>query len=68
MTTLPDHRASVSAIEQARAAAPSITVVARARWARMSRELHAAGADVVVDEEDRVGDALGEAVLHQLGQ
>ena len=68
VTTLPDHRASVSAIQQARAAAPSITVVARARWARMSRELHAAGADVVVDEEDRVGDALGDAVLHHLGQ
>ena len=68
VSTLPDHRASAMAIGQARAMAPGITVVARARYAMHAAALAKAGADIVIDEEDRVGDALGASALRQLGQ
>ena len=66
VVTLPDTRTSVSVIEQARNLAADLLIVARARYNVHIDQLVDAGADIVVTEEDRVGDALGEAMIDRL--
>jgi CPA2 family monovalent cation:H+ antiporter-2 len=65
--TLPDHRTSAQSIQQIRAFAPSIPIVARARYSIHANELAKAGADVVVDEEKCVGHAISKEMLLQIG-
>ena len=45
----------------------SVLIVARARYNVHVGQLDDAGADVIVSEEERVGDALGSATLKHLG-
>ncbi len=66
VVTLPDHRAAVEVIRQTRAMAPDTIVIARARYARYAEELSDAGAHVVIDEENTVGQHLGDAVTKAL--
>ena len=67
IVTLPDTQASVHVIEQARNMADEVLIVARARYNVHVGQLDDAGADVIVSEEERVGDALGGATLKHLG-
>ncbi|MEM6334792.1 MAG: NAD(P)-binding protein, partial [Planctomycetota bacterium] len=60
VVTLPDHRLTVAVLVEARAANPSLAVVARARYRRYAELIEAAGSWAVVDEETQVGVKLGE--------
>ena len=64
--TLPDTKASVGVIEQARNLAPELLIAARARYKVHNHLLVEAGADVVITEEDQVGDVLGEVMIERL--
>jgi monovalent cation:H+ antiporter-2, CPA2 family len=59
IVALPDHHTVVSVIHQVRFLAPSVPIVARARYHRFAGEITAAGATVVVDEEQQIGLRLG---------
>ena len=65
--TLPDHRASSQIIQQARAFAPSIQIIARARYSIHAKHLNDSGADIVVDEEKCVGDSISKETLQKIG-
>ncbi|MDP7005657.1 MAG: cation:proton antiporter [Phycisphaerales bacterium] len=67
VSTLPDHRASVQTIQQIRAFAPTIPIIARARYSIHGMELTRAGADVVVDEEKCVGNSISQRTMQQIG-
>jgi CPA2 family monovalent cation:H+ antiporter-2 len=67
VSTLPDYRASVQTIQQVRAFASSVPIVARARYSIHGEHLASAGADIVVDEEECVGHTLAKQTLLQLG-
>lgn len=62
VVTLPDHRLGVGVIVEARALAPKLRVIVRARYHRYVDLLEAAGASVVIDEEAHVGDRLADAL------
>jgi CPA2 family monovalent cation:H+ antiporter-2 len=64
---LPDHRSSAQSIQQIRAISPSVPIVARARYSIHSKSLTDAGADVVVDEEQCVGQSIIKETLQQIG-
>ena len=66
IVTLPDTTASVGVIEQARNLAPDLLIAARARYKVHNHLLEEAGADVVITEEDQVGDVLGEVMIDRL--
>jgi K+:H+ antiporter len=57
--TIPDQRAAVDVIRQVRALAPTVACLVRARHRIAEAWLRAAGAEVVVDEEQEVGERLG---------
>ncbi len=59
VVALPDHETVVAVIHQVRALAPGIPIIARARYHRYAGEIIAAGASVVVDEEQQIGRRLG---------
>lgn len=65
--TLPDHRTSEQTIHQIRACSPTVPIVARSRYSIHTTHLEAAGADVVVDEEESVGYTVLRKSLKQLG-
>ena len=65
--TLPDHRASSQIIQQVRAFAPSIQIIARARYSIHAKHLKDSGADIVVDEEKCVGDSISKETLQKIG-
>jgi CPA2 family monovalent cation:H+ antiporter-2 len=65
--TLPDHRTSAQTIQQIRAFAPSIPIIARARYSIHGAHLVHAGADIVVDEELCVGKTISKETLNQIG-
>ena len=67
VSTLPDYRSSVQTIQQVRAFAGAVPIVARARYSIHSEQLTSAGADIVVDEEECVGHSLAKQTLLQLG-
>jgi voltage-gated potassium channel Kch len=67
LVTLPDPVSAVRVIENVRSCAPSIPIIARGRYNRHSFLLKQAGADVIVNEEDKVGDVLGQEVVDRLG-
>jgi len=64
--TLPDTHASVAVIEQARNLAPDLLIAVRARYNVHNHLLEEAGADIIVTEEDRVGEVLGEVTIERL--
>jgi CPA2 family monovalent cation:H+ antiporter-2 len=61
VVTLPDHRAAAHVLQGVRALAPSVTLIARARYHLHVGELSSAGASVVIDEEEEVGRRLAAA-------
>ncbi len=65
--TIPDHRTSEQTIHQIRACSPTVPIVARSRYSIHTTYLEAAGADVVVDEEESVGYTVLRKSLRQLG-
>jgi CPA2 family monovalent cation:H+ antiporter-2 len=65
--TLPDYRASALTIQQVRSFAPSIQIIARARYSIHAAYLKNSGADIVVDEEKCVGDFISKETLQQIG-
>ncbi|GAB4325787.1 MAG: hypothetical protein Kow0059_21960 [Candidatus Sumerlaeia bacterium] len=63
---LPDHKTSLHVLKQARSMAPSVPIIVRARYHAFARELEAAGARVVLDEEVEVGRGLAIAVIQMM--
>ncbi|RJP26174.1 MAG: sodium:proton exchanger [Candidatus Abyssobacteria bacterium SURF_5] len=68
VVTVPDHRIALQVIRQARALSPKALVFARARYHIFAGDLVSAGAHVVVDEEQEVGNSLSLEVLKQTRQ
>ena len=66
VVALPDHQTVTAVIHQIRVLAPGMPIVARARYHRFAHEIVAAGATVVVDEEQQIGHRLGMATRHLL--
>lgn len=66
VVTIPDHRAAAVVVRQVRATASRIHVIARARYHIYADELRAAGANVVIDEEQETGRLLGREIAAQL--
>ncbi|MBC8329531.1 MAG: cation:proton antiporter [Planctomycetes bacterium] len=60
VVTVPDPRNAAETVSLARALAPGIRIVARARYHLHRDSIAAAGAEVVVDEERAVGELLAE--------
>ena len=63
VVTVPDSETARLIIRQAKLLAPSVRVIARARYHAHASRLHQAGADQLVDEETLVGHRLGAEVL-----
>ena len=64
--TTPDPDSARRMIEQIRAMASCARIFVRSRYHRQSRMLEQAGAHVVVDEEEQVGQALAKAFAAEL--
>ena len=60
--TVPDHRAAASTVRLVRSLMPQMPIVVRGRYHVYVDDLRAAGADVVADEEQRIGQLLGREV------
>ncbi|MDH3227400.1 MAG: cation:proton antiporter [Thermoleophilia bacterium] len=58
--TLPDRRTALAVLDLARRLAPTARVLVRARYHIHVHEFEAAGAHVVVGDEDQVGKALAD--------
>lgn len=67
VVTLPDPATCVQIIEVARRLAPSVRILARARYHIYAPQLVAAGADLLANEEDLVGQELAELAIRELG-
>jgi CPA2 family monovalent cation:H+ antiporter-2 len=67
VVAVSDHRTAKMAVAQARALAPNVPIVARARYHLYKDDIADAGADRVVDEETLIGKRLGDEVSLQLG-
>ncbi len=66
VVTVPDPAAARQIIEQVRSLSPRTPVIARARYHLYYADLVQAGADTVIDEEQRVGLQLASAVCEKL--
>jgi CPA2 family monovalent cation:H+ antiporter-2 len=64
--TVPDPQVARIITSQAKRLAPSVPVFARARYHLFAQGIAAAGARVVVDEEELVGGQLGSAVMEAI--
>lgn len=64
--TIPDPHASMQIIRQARAITPGISILARARYNIYANDLKESGADIIIDEEQNIGNLLGREVLKQM--
>ncbi len=63
VVTIPDPRAAKFIVETIRRIAPGATVIARGRYHIHNREIEKAGAHLIIDEENMVGDELAKAVI-----
>ena len=66
VVTLPDPSSVISTIEQARAMAGDLVIVARARYRRVVSAIEKAGADHVLSEEGVIGTVMGSTVVSLL--
>lgn len=66
IVTVPDPRSAQAVIRNIRFFAPQATIIARSRYHIASRNLQKAGADLVVDEENTIGDALSREVMDSI--
>ena len=64
--TLPAHRAALTVLSHVRALAPHAPVVVRSRHQAHWAEIEAAGADVVVGDEEEVGRRLAQRTVAEL--
>ncbi len=65
--TLPDLRTVLQVVRAAKAAAPAVPILARARYNRFARDIERAGADVL-DEEVLIGKQLARRLAARLSQ
>jgi CPA2 family monovalent cation:H+ antiporter-2 len=63
VVTVPDPASVINTVGQARAMAPELLIVARARYHRVMDAIENAGADHVLPEEGVVGTVLGTTVV-----
>lgn len=63
VVTIPDHRASRFIVETIRRIAPDATVIVRGRYHVHNREIEKAGAHLIIDEENLVGEELAKSVV-----
>jgi len=68
VVTVPDHRSAAQMIRQVKGLVPHLPVITRARYHAYAEELRAAGAHVIVDEEQEIGHRLGLEVRYCLQQ
>ncbi len=66
VVSIPDYRAAIQIIRQVRALAPRVLIIARARYHIYAQDLRSAGAHVVVDEEENMGQTLGRELIEHL--
>jgi len=66
IVTVPDPRSSQAIIRNIRLFAPETTIIARSRYHIASDSLKAAGASLVVDEENTIGDELARETVESL--
>ena len=64
--TVPDPTAARSIVEQVRVMSPQAHIIARARYHIFQNELILAGAHVVIDEEQQVGERLADELQSHL--
>ena len=67
VVTIPTHGSAVRVIEEVKALAPDVPIVARVRYHLFEQTIVEAGATVAVDEEQAVGRLLGEESLKAAG-
>ncbi len=68
VVTVPDSRTAAGMIRTIRTLLPDVTIIARGRYHRHIALLEAAGASLVVDEEQIVGAHLAETTRSQLSE
>jgi CPA2 family monovalent cation:H+ antiporter-2 len=66
IVTVPDPRAAREIIHNIRFFAPQAKIIARSRYHVASASLAEAGADLVVDEENTIGDELSREVMESI--
>ncbi|MDJ0668961.1 MAG: NAD-binding protein [Desulfobacterales bacterium] len=66
IVTVPDPRSAGEIIRNIRFFAPQSMIIARSRYHIASPNLRAAGASLVVDEENTIGDELAQKVVASL--
>lgn len=64
--TLPSYRATLTILRYVRELAPHAPVIVRSRHQVHSTEMEAAGADVVVGDEEEVGRSLAEKTMAEM--
>jgi voltage-gated potassium channel Kch len=65
---IPDNMSARGVVSQCKNLAPEVPVFARSRYHLFAGELQVAGADVIVDEEQSVGELLGKHTVAYLGE
>lgn len=68
VVTVPDSRTGAGMIRTIRTLLPNVKIIARGRYHRHMSLLEAAGASLVVDEEQMVGAHLAETTVDQLSE
>ncbi len=63
VVAVPDTQVARAIVSQCKHLAPDVKVFARSRYHIFADQLHVVGADVVVDEEQSVGELLGQHVV-----
>jgi CPA2 family monovalent cation:H+ antiporter-2 len=66
VVSLPDPSSVIATVEQARAMAGDLVIVARARYKRVVSAIEQAGADHVLSEEGVIGTVMGSTVVSLL--
>jgi CPA2 family monovalent cation:H+ antiporter-2 len=68
VVTVPDSRTAAGMIRTIRSLMPEVKIIARGRYHRHLSMLEAAGASLVVDEEQMIGVHLAETTIAQLSE
>lgn len=68
VVTVPDSRAAAAMIRMIRARTPQVMIIARGRYHRHIALLEEAGASLVVDEEQMVGQGLAAATAEHVSE
>ncbi len=68
VVTVPDSRTAATTIRMVRTLMPRVMIIARGRYQRHNAMLEEAGATLIVDEEEMVGEGLATATADHLSQ